>query len=270
LFKMKKGNPSQRQVQDQIKRWRQEPEKPRARSRAANKIPKDRETGQRKNEADAERAASELKTETALPGKDARIKEIQHRFINHLNLIYNILYFQKQYGKDEHCNAVLESIQKRIRSIAMVYEHVQRSLDLDQVRFDEYLRSLLKESMQAAAGMKKKIALKTRIDNVAMDLTTAITCGLIVNELLGNCLKHAFPDQRRAEIFFGLQDQKDGTVELTVSDNGVGLPPGVQWRSSSSMGSFLVNTLSENIKGELTVNGDNGTAFHLRFSPLSR
>ncbi len=267
---MKKGNPSQRQLQEEIESWRQESEKSPARPRATKKVQKDKAPGPRRREGDPQQDSGELKFKAALRGKDALIREIHHRFINHLNLIYNILYFQKQYGKDSHCVAVLESIQKRIRSIALVYEHVQRSLDFDQVRFDKYLKSLLKECTRAAAGMKKKVVLKTRIDAVAMDLTTAITCGLIVSELLDNCLKHAFPGQRRAEIFFGLQDQKDGTFELTLSDNGVGLPPGVQWHASSSMGSFLVNTLTENLKGELTLNVDKGTAFRLRFAPLSR
>jgi two-component sensor histidine kinase len=270
LTKMKKRNPSQRQVQEEIESWRHESGKLPARPGAAKKSKKDKAPESRRHAGDPQRISGEMKFKTALRGKDALIKEIHHRFINHLNLIYNILYFQKQYGNDRHCVAILESIQKRIRSIALVYEHVQRSLDFDQVRFGEYLKSLLKESMQTAAGMKKKITIKTRIDAVSVDLTTAITCGLIVSELLGNSLKHAFPDLRRAEVFIGLQGQKDGTVVLTVSDNGAGLPAGVQWHSSSSMGSFLVNTLTENLKGELTVNGDNGTAFHLRFSPLSR
>lgn len=267
---MKKGNPNQRRLQEEIENWRQESAKPAARPMAAKKVQKHKAPGQRLRQGVTQQDPGALKFKAALRRKDALIKEIQHRFINHLNLIYNILYFQKQYSKDGHGIDVLESTQRRIKSIALVYEHVQRSADLGQVRFGEYLKSLLKESMKAAAGTGKKIAIKTRIDPVAMDPTTAITCGLIVNELLDNSLKHAFPDQRRAGIFLGLQDRKDGTFELTLSDNGVGLPPGSQWRSSSSMGSFLVNTLSESLKGELTVYGGEGTAFHLRFAPLSR
>lgn len=204
----------------------------------------------------------------ALRDKDALIKEIHHRVINHLNLIYNILYFQKQYSDDSRCIAILESIQKRIKSIALVHEHLDRSMDFNQVRFADYIKSLLKEITRGVDAAKKKVTLKTRIDSVSVDLTTAITCGLIVNELIDNALKHAFPDNRQAEIFVGLKDQKNGTCTITVTDNGIGLPSKVQWHSSGSMGSFLVNTLTENLRGELLVNVNNGTSFQLRFFPF--
>jgi two-component sensor histidine kinase len=220
------------------------------------------------NPSQQQQAAGELKIKAALREKDVLIKGINHRFINHLNLIYNILYFQRQYNKDSRCNDILESIQKQIKSIALVHEYLHPSMDFNQVRFAAYLKSLLRETTKAAERANKKVIFKTRIDPVAVDLTTAITCGLIINELLDNSLKHAFPDQCRAEIFVGLKDQKDGTVALTVSDNGIGLPPEVQWHMSGTMGSFLVNTLTENLKGELTVNGNDGTSFRLRFSPF--
>ena len=229
---------------------------------------KRKDPGPRKNEADRKRAAGKLKIATALRERDALIKEIHHRVINHLNLIYNILYFQKQFIEDSRFIAVLESTQKRIKSIALVHEHLNRSMDFSQVRFAEYLKSLLKEIQGAADAANRRIAFKTKIDTVSIDLTTAITCGLIAHELLDNSLKHAFPDDRRAEIFLGLQDRKDGTCELTVSDNGIGLPPNLQWHLSGTMGSFLVNTLTENLKGKLTVDASAGTAFRLRFSRL--
>jgi two-component sensor histidine kinase len=199
--------------------------------------------------------------------KDALIREILHRFINQLNLIFNILYFQKQFSRESCCSASLQSSQKRIKAIAMVYEHLDRSLDFNRVRFAGYCKSLLAETQAAANGSKRKIAFKTRIAAVSLDVSTAVTCGLIIHELLDNALKHAFADDRRAEIFFGVQARKDGGLAITVSDNGVGLPPEVQWRRSGSMGSFLVNTLSDNLKGEVTVDVSNGTSFQLRFNP---
>lgn len=264
---MKKENPSQRQLQDEIKNWRQEFEKLKSRPTRIKKADKNKDNRPRKNEGVIKRTAGELKIKAALREKDALIKEIRHRLVNHLNLIYNILYFRKQYSNDSRCIAILESTQKQIKTIALVHEHLQRSMDFNQVRFAEYLKGLLKEITNTADWTKKKIALKTKIKSVSIDLTTAITCGLIVNELLDNSLKHAFPGQRRSEIFVGLQGQKDGTVALTVRDNGIGLPPEVQWHLSSTMGSFLVNILTENLRGELKVDVNDGTAFHLRFSP---
>ncbi|HEX7502216.1 MAG TPA: histidine kinase dimerization/phosphoacceptor domain -containing protein [Acidobacteriota bacterium] len=207
------------------------------------------------------------KIKASFRGTDSLIREIHHRVINQLNLVYNILYFQRQFNRDGRCAALLEGNQKRIKAIALVYEHIDRALDFDRVHFAGYCKSLLAEVMVAASNPRKKVSLKTRIAAVSVDVTTAVTCGLIINELLDNALKHAFPGDRRAEIFFGLQERKDGGLAVTVSDNGIGLPPEVQWRRGGSMGSFLVNTLSENLKGELTVDVNNGTTFQLYFRP---
>jgi two-component sensor histidine kinase len=223
--------------------------------------------GRQELQGNPRQSSGETKIKAALRGKDVLIKEIHHRFINHLNLIYNILYFQKQFSKNSHGRAILDSIQKQIKLIALAHEHLHHSGDFNQVRFAEYLKSLIKEILKTADRANKKITFKTKIDSVSFDLTTAVTCGLIVNELLDNSLKHAFPNGRRAEVFVGLKDLKNGTYTLTVIDNGSGLPAGVQWHLSATMGSFLVNTLTENLKGELTVDTDNGTAFHLRFNP---
>jgi len=213
------------------------------------------------------RASAEARRVGPSRGGDPLIREIHHRVVNQLNLIYNILYFQRQFSRDSGCAAMLASSQKRIKAIALVYEHLERALDFNRVHFAGYCKSLLAEVLGAADGPGKKIVLKTRAAAVTLDVTTAVTCGLIINELLDNALKHAFPDGRRAEISFGLQERKDGALAITVSDNGIGLPPEVQWLRSGTMGSFLVNTLCENLKGELTVDVDDGTSFQLRFRP---
>lgn len=215
------------------------------------------------------RATAQAKRDGATRGNDALIREIHHRVINQLNLIYNILYFQRQFSRDGRCAALLASSQKRIKAIALVYEHLERALDFNRVHFAGYCKGLLSEVLGAADSSKKKVTLKTRIAAVTLDVATAVTCGLIINELLDNALKHAFPGNRRAEISFGLQERKDGVLAITVSDNGIGLPPEVQWLRSGTMGSFLVNTLSETLKGELTVDVNDGTSFQLRFRPAS-
>ncbi len=207
------------------------------------------------------------KTRRSLRGNGAVIRAIHHRVINQLNLIYNILYFQRQFDRESRCAALLAGSQKRIKAIALVYEHIDRAGDFNRVRLAGYCKSLLAEIMGAADSPGKKVILKTRIAPVAVDVTTAVTCGLIINELLDNALKHAFPGDRRGEIRFGLQQRKDGGLVLTLSDDGIGLPPEVQWRRSAAMGSFLVNTLSENLKGELTVDVNDGTTFQLSFRP---
>jgi two-component sensor histidine kinase len=207
------------------------------------------------------------KTNRSFRGSDAVIRAIHHRVVNQLNLIYNILYFQRQFDRESRCAALLAGSQKRIKAIALVYEHVDRAGDFNRVHFGGYCKSLLAEILGAADSPGKKVILRTRIAPVSVDVTTAVTCGLIINELLDNALKHAFPGDRRGEIRFGLQKRKDGGLALTLSDDGIGLPPEVQWRRAGTMGSFLVNTLSENLKGELTVDVNDGTSFQLSFRP---
>lgn len=199
-------------------------------------------------------------------GRDSTSREIRHRMINQLNLIYNILYFQKQFSRESCCAALVENTQKRIKAVALVYEHLDPDLDLQRVRFAGYCKGLLDE-IAGGATRSGKITLKTRIAAVSLDMATAVNCGLIVNELLQNSLQHAFPGERRGRIFFGLQERKDGSVTITVSDDGIGLPAELQWRRAGSMGSFLANTLSESLKGELALDTHNGTTFQLRFQP---
>lgn len=215
----------------------------------------------------SQRTAAMPKTSRSLRGNDAVIRAIHHRVVNQLNLIYNILYFQRQFDRESRCAALLAGSQKRIKAIALVYEHVDRAGDFNRVHFAGYCKSLLAEILGAADNTGKKVILKTRIAPVSLDVTTAVTCGLIINELLDNALRHAFPGDRRGEIRFGLQKRKDGGLALTLSDDGIGLPPEVQWHRSGTMGSFLVNTLSENLKGELTVDVNDGTSFQLSFHP---
>lgn len=231
------------------------------------KVPEKADRGLPGDRHGPKRQAAGPETRRSSRGNDAVIRAIHHRVINQLNLIYNILYFQRKFDRENRCAALLAGSQKRIKAIALVYEHIDRAGDFNRVRFGGYCKSLLAEIRGAADNPGKKIILKTRIAPVFVDVTTAVTCGLIINELLDNALRHAFPGDRRGEIRFGLQKRKDGGLALTLSDDGIGLPPEVQWRRSGTMGSFLVNTLNENLRGELTVDVNDGTSFQLSFRP---
>jgi hypothetical protein len=200
-------------------------------------------------------------------GDNATIRAIQHRVINQLNLISNILYFQGRFNREDRCASLLAANQRRIKAMAMVYEHIGRAGDFNRVQFSGYCKSLLAEIAGSAQYSGKKVVLKTRIAAVSVDVSTAITCGLIINEMLDNALKHAFPGNGRGEIRFSLQKRPDGALAMVISDNGAGLPPEVQWQRGDTMGSFLINTLSENLKGELTVDVNDGTSFRLSFHP---
>jgi two-component sensor histidine kinase len=213
-----------------------------------------------------ERVAPKTRVQGRERGRSAESREIRHRVINQLNLIYNILYFQKQFSLENCCADLLESAQKRIKAIALVYEHLDPEPGFDRVRFAGYCKGLLGEIMEGA-GRAGKITVRTRIAPVSLDVATSVTCGLIVNELLQNALRHAFPGDRRGQVFFGLQERRDGSVAIKVSDDGIGLPSTIEWRRSGSMGSFLVNTLSENLKGELALDARAGTSFELCFHP---
>ena len=230
------------------------------------KVPGKANPGTGRGKGKPEREAPKTRIQGRDRNRSAESREIRHRVINQLNLIYNILYFQKQFSRESCCADLLESAQKRIKAIALVYEHLDPEPGFNRVRFAGYCKGLLGEIMESASRAGK-ITVRTRIAPVSLDVATAVTCGLIVNELLQNALRHAFPGDRRGQIFFGLQERQDGSVAIRVSDDGIGLPAEVQWRRSGSLGSFLVNTLSENLKGELALDAHTGTSFELRFYP---
>lgn len=214
-----------------------------------------------------ERKAAEVKAREA-SRQEMLLKEIHHRIKNNLQVISSLLYLQSTNVKDQNTLAILAESQSRVKSIALIHEKLYRSRDLERLAFGDYLHDLLSEMMRTYGVRRERIALLTDIKEVYLGIDTAVPCGLIVNELVSNALKHAFPVGGEGEIRIDLRPTEDDRYVLRVHDNGVGLPSNVQWQKSKSLGLKLVTDLTKQLGGSVRVDSQVGTAFEITFAEL--
>lgn len=215
-----------------------------------------------------ERKRAEEQLKAALREKEVLIKEIQHRVKNNLQLVASLLNLQSGYIKDKAALEIFRESQLRIRCMALIQEKFYRAGNLTRINFSEYVRNLASSLAQAYGISDKDIVLKTQIDDVFLGIDTAIPCGLVINELVSNSLKHAFPADTAGEIHIHLRAREDCRIALTVSDNGVGLPSGLDVRHTDSLGLQLVNTLIDQLGGTLEIENGRGTTFRIIFEEL--
>jgi two-component sensor histidine kinase len=160
---------------------------------------------------------------------------------------------------------IFKESQRRIRSMALIHEILYQSKILSQIDFGEYVRKLLESLRGSLDAGRGHISYRLDVQEVRLDIQAAIPCGFIVNELVSNSLKHAFPGDRRGEIAIGLTREGDDSILLTVRDDGVGLPLGVDLKTLDSMGLQLVATLVQQIDGTITMEPGAGARFAIRF-----
>lgn len=219
-----------------------------------------------------QRKLAEQNIEASLVGKEVLLREIHHRVKNNMQVISSLLNFQTRYVNDKQFIGILNESQNRIKSMALIHEKLYRSSDLSNIDFNDYINSLAGDLFKFYGSDAGRIALNIDMDNFAFEVDTAIPLGLLVNELLTNSLKHAFPDGRRGEIHVTLRKMEtDGSYnyELTVSDNGVGIPEDLDVTKTRSLGLQLIKTLTEHqLQGVLDLDRTNGTTFHISFKEL--
>ncbi len=210
------------------------------------------------------RAAEEIIA--SLEEKDVLLKEIHHRVKNNLQVISSLLQLQSGYIKDPKTLETFRESQNRIRSMAMIHEKLYQTESLARIDFEEYATSLaamLIRSYATTSGIK----LKTAIEKVDLNLDVAIPIGLITNELLSNAMKYAFPGDRGGTVTVALKKLETGRFQLAISDDGVGLPEGLQVEKAKSLGLRLVRILTGQIGGELNFASKEGrTTFTVTFS----
>ena len=213
-----------------------------------------------------ERKRSEDQIIKTLKEKEVLLKEIHHRVKNNLQVISSLLRLQSQKIKDEQALEMFKESQNRVRTMALIHEKLYRSEDLTNIDFKGYVSDLLGGLFQSYAIGAHKIALKKDIEDITIGVETAISCGLIINELVSNSLKHAFPYDRKGEIHIKLHSSDDNKFELMVSDNGIGIPKNMDIRNTDSLGLHLVNILAEDqLKGEIDIDRTEGTKFLIKF-----
>jgi len=220
---------------------------------------------QRTNELEREiieHNASDVTVMSSLNEKEILLREIHHRVKNNLQIITSLLRLQKQQITDPNTISVLQDSESRIRSMALIHEKLYRSTDLASIDFADYTKTLGTNLVNAYSIEPYRIRLVIDIKDLQLDINRAIPAGLIMNELISNSLKHAFPNGKKGEITITGRGTPAGIV-LSVQDNGEGLPEGMDWRNTSTLGLHLVITLIRQVQGSIEMNRTGGTAFEI-------
>ena len=212
-----------------------------------------------------ERKQMERQLRESLTEKDVLLREIHHRVKKNLQVISSLFTLQSRDTSDEHLLAVLKDSQHRIQSMALIHEKIYQSEGLVQVPFDQYIRELTVDIMQSYLTGSVRVQTQFDLESVGLDIDTAIPCALILNELVSNALKHAFPENRTAGLIgIALKREWQGDrsmLVLRIWDDGCGLPEGVTWQTTKSLGLRLVRVLNGQLQGELVVTSDAGTCY---------
>ena len=208
-----------------------------------------------------ERKRIEALVQDSLKEKEVLLKEIHHRVKNNLQIISSLLHLQSRELKDSASQEIFSDSQHRIASMALIHEELYNSADLGRIDFADYARSLVENLFESYGINIDRIVLKVEVDASPLNLDRAIPLGLIINELVSNSLKYAFPDGRKGQITIGLWTETDDRFALTVSDDGVGLPEDIDFRRSQSLGLKLVATLANQLKSDFELDRSRGTTF---------
>ncbi|MDI6644320.1 MAG: PAS domain S-box protein [Methanobacteriaceae archaeon] len=207
---------------------------------------------------------SQRKIERELKEKEMLLKEIHHRAKNNLMIISSLLNLQSSYLKDKESQDIFIESQKRARSMAIIHERLYRSTDLKKIDFRDYIQSLATELFHTYVDDPSRLQLKINVDNIFLDVNTAIPLGLIINELVTNSLKYAFPNGKSGEIDIDFH-KKDDYYEFTIKDNGIGFPEDLDFHKTDSLGMQLVNSFTDQIDGKIELDRRNGTKFKIIF-----
>ena len=215
---------------------------------------------------EAARAQAEAAVRAALAEKDILLREIHHRVKNNLQVIASLVNLQANKLEDGAARVALDEIRARVRAIALLHEKLYQSKDLARIDMREYVVGLVSDLTRMHGSAARGVAVETRVDAMRLDLETAMPCGLILNELLTNALKHAFPapDAGAPRVEIGLRAD-DGHLELSVADNGVGLADGTRLEDSSTLGWILVRTLGDQMGASIRLEGQGGVRCTIEF-----
>lgn len=211
-----------------------------------------------------ERREAEEQIKTSLREKEVLLKEVHHRVKNNLQVVSSLLFLQSQTVKDEETRRILEESRNRVKSMAFIHKQLYQSTNVAQIDFSPYVRNLARNLLDSYRTNGDGVALDVHVEDVFLSLDIAIPCGLIINELVSNALKHAFLNGSEGQISVDLHRVGEKNV-LIVSDNGVGLPGEIDVLNTETLGLQLVSALVMQIEGRLELTRDKGTVFKISF-----
>ncbi|MFO7447963.1 MAG: histidine kinase dimerization/phosphoacceptor domain -containing protein [Ignavibacteriaceae bacterium] len=216
-----------------------------------------------------ERLDTERKLVSSLEEKEVLLKEIHHRVKNNLQIISSLLQLNSMKIKDKDSLEIFKASQMRIKSIAMVHERLYQTKDLGSIDIRDYVNVLTKDLFTLFGSRGASIELKTDICDIHLCIDKTISLGLILNEMVTNSIKYAFPEQRPGEISIIMTKAEDDKYLLTYKDNGIGLPPGLNILEVNSLGMRLIRNLTKQIDGTMEIKNGVGVEYNICFSPQS-
>jgi two-component sensor histidine kinase len=211
-----------------------------------------------------EQRKAEEQLKKSLGEKEMLIKEIHHRVKNNLMVISSLLSLQSQYIKNKDDLEMFEKSKSRAKSMALIHERLYQSKDLKRIDFGEYIEKMATDMFNTYISDSEKIKLEIDVENAMLDINTTIPLGLILNELLNNSIKYAFPDGRKG-IIRVVFSKRGEIFQLKVEDNGIGFPDNIEFGNTDSLGLQLINSLTEQIDGTINLNTNNGASITISF-----
>lgn len=212
------------------------------------------------------RSLAEEAIKKSLTEKEALIREVHHRVKNNMQVVSSLLNLQTQQVEGEEAKKVLLESQNRVKSIAILHEKSFQSSDLNHVKFNEYIPRIVADLFYSYHIQPEQVKQVIEVEDVTLNIETAVPCGLIISELVSNSLKHAFPPGKKGEIHVSLESNDKYT--LIISDNGIGLPDELDYKKPDTLGLQLVNSLVNQMDGEINLNKSHGTEFSIIFGEL--
>ena len=213
----------------------------------------------------AEELAESLDRKNELREKDILLREIHHRVKNNMQILTSLLRLQSRKLSEPKLKAIMQESEGRIRSMGLIHEKLYQSNSLSEIDFGGYARTLTGELRRMYSGSNAGVEIKLDTDDVKLGLDTALPCGLIVNELVSNSLKYAFPEGRSGEVVVKLRSLDEGGYEMVISDNGVGLAEGEKPEREGSLGMRLVTMLTEQLNGQIQTTNGTGLTSTIQF-----
>jgi two-component sensor histidine kinase len=218
-------------------------------------------TARKKAIAERETLIAEL--QKALAQQTVLLQEVHHRVKNNLQVISSLLHMQARTVSDSKAKEALNESQRRVLAMALIHQYLYGGKQLDHIDFAEYIRSLTGQLFSYYAESAPNITSHLQLSPVLMTIDQALPCGLVLNELVTNALKYAYPNGLAGVVSVQLEETAHNSIKLTVSDRGVGFPKGFDWKNSPSMGLAIVQVLAKQIGADLELKDFDGTTFVL-------
>jgi two-component sensor histidine kinase len=216
------------------------------------------------------RKLAEFRLKQALAEKEILLQEVHHRVKNNLQVIASLLTLQELSLKDPAATNALRDSKNRVLAMSFIHEKLYQTVDVSQVNFRDYIQNLVTHLIESYALEPGKVQLKMEVKEHLMDLNTAIHVGLIVNELVSNTLKHAFPGKRKGtlDVYLGASNREEDKSILIIRDNGIGIPESVDLQCAGSLGLQIIRSLVRQMQGDIAIDRKDGTAFTIKFKKL--